>query len=179
MSLIESPSSSALKPRKVLAFFVAHFRSSANPCGKLSPAQKPFPTGKNSFCPAGIEQLRTTAGGPGGKNVPARNQTSPDCPTAQFAPVVSRTGLLAGGGSYAHLNHLALHSPYVRPPGAEFGVRTTPGFGSFGFCDCAIAGSVNRSGVIAARSTFEFVANFISFLLQSTPAETNRKKDNL
>jgi hypothetical protein len=58
-------------------------------------------------------QNRVTGGGAGGevKNVPAKNHTGPDCPTAQLAPVVSRTGLLAGGGSQAHWNHFALHSP--------------------------------------------------------------------
>src|SRR5438132_737915 len=142
-----NPSTSASNPLKPAARAVACFRSSANPPGKPSPAANAFPMGKNSIRPAGMVQCRKTGGGAGGevKKVPARNHTLPDCPTEQFAPVVSRTGLKAGGGSYAHLNHLALHSPYVRPFGAEFGGRT-PGLG---FPGCAGA----RTGPSSAAIT--------------------------
>src|SRR3954453_11172707 len=113
------PSTSTRKLLNPAANCVAQARSpvKSNP----SPAQKPFPTGKKSICPGGIVQTLTTVPAP---KTPARNQTWPVCPTPQLAPVVSRSGFLATGGSYAHLTQRALHSPYVRPCGAEFGGRT-------------------------------------------------------
>ena len=73
--------------------------------------------------PAGIEQS-LTAGLP---VIPARNQTGPFWPCAQFAPVLSLIGLMLEGICANHCHHFDDHSPYVEPYGLEF-IENTPGF---------------------------------------------------
>src|SRR6266508_4458481 len=84
----------------------------------LGPVQSPPPSpkavlriGKNRAFPPGTVQLRVAAP----PNVPAKNHTWPPCPSAQCAPVRSRTGFVAAGIDSAHCHHRALHSPYVFP----------------------------------------------------------------
>ena len=64
--------------------------------------------GQNSAVPGGTVQARSKVPP---KNEPAKNHTGPFCPSAQLAPVSSKTGFVAAGMESAHCHQRALHSP--------------------------------------------------------------------
>jgi len=83
--------------------------------------------GKKSVFSVGTVQVLTTVL----PKLPARNQTGPDCASAQNWPVVSATGLRSLGTEAAHSHQARFHSPYDMPWGLACGGRM-PGF-SFRF----------------------------------------------
>jgi hypothetical protein len=89
-----------------------------------SSAKNVFTIGKKSAVPAGTVQERVAVPPPA---VPAKNQTLPLWPSAQFAPVGSSRGLTGVGADSAHCHHVADHSPYECPYGFALG-GSTPGF---------------------------------------------------
>src|SRR3569833_2755707 len=79
-----------------------------------------FAIGKKRNLSSGIEHVRSAV--PVAPDIPARNQTGPCCPTVQFDPVVSSSGLTLVGIDTAHCHHSAVKAE--RLSGREWSLKS-------------------------------------------------------
>src|SRR6185436_10844107 len=75
---------------------------------------------KNSAVPVGTVTERVMGGVAPSPDVPVRNHTLPDCPTAAKAPLESNSGFEEAATATVHSSHSAVAPPYPLPNALEF-----------------------------------------------------------